>query len=120
MNPDTGRIHAIERDVDDVERIAKGGPKEPTVEDRLARATEKLEQERARSSEPPPGAELPRDWPRFEIGELIGPIKGWWFELVYVDVEEQKLVIQPKEPTRSTKARRVGKKKRRKKRGGRR
>lgn len=115
MNPDSGRIHPIE-DLEGVERIARGEPAE-SVEAALARAARRASDERERSTEPPPGSEIPRDWPRFRIGDRIGPIKGWWFQLVYADVEAQKLVIQPLEPTRSTATRRTGKPRRRRNRG---
>lgn len=113
MNPDTGKLHAI-AELAGVERIAKG-ERGPTVDDELVRATEKIRVERERSTEPPPGTEVPKDWPRFRIGDRLGPIKGWWFELVYADVEAQKLVIQPLEPTKTTVERRAGKRKRRRK-----
>ncbi len=44
------------------------------VEAALERATKKLEDEEKRSSVPQ-GAELPPDWPRFEIGERVGPVR---------------------------------------------
>jgi hypothetical protein len=117
MNPDSGRLYATAEALREVEAAAKG-ERVNGVEAALERATKKLEDEEKRSSVPQ-GAELPPDWPRFEIGERVGPIKGWWFRLVDVDLEAQQLLIEPLEPTKSTKERRVGKKKR-KKRGGRR
>ena len=116
MNPGSGKLHKIAADLEGVERIAKGeSPAKPSVEDELARATAKLEGELAKSSEPPPGAEVPADWPRFRIGEKVGPIKGWWFELVDVDVEAQEMLVRPLEPTRGTAARRAGKPRKRRK-----
>lgn len=104
MNPDSGRIHATMEALRAAEAAAKGEAP-PEVEAALERAARKREDLEARSSVPA-GAELPPDWPRFEIGEKVGPIKGWWFELVDVDLEAQELLIKPLEPTKSTKERR--------------
>lgn len=117
MNTDIGRIHRATVVVDKAalaraERIAKGGSPRETAEDVLARATKKLEGEVARSTVVP-GAELPPDWPRFEIGDEVGPIKGWFFELVDVDLEAQELLIKPK---RKAGKKRPPKKKRRRRR----
>jgi hypothetical protein len=124
VNPDSGKLHEIAV-LDGIERIAKGESKfersRREAENLLARAERRIEAERKVSSEPLPGTEVPKDWPRFQIGEKIGPIKGWWFDLVDVDVEAQEILIKPFEPTRGTVARRTGNpRKRRKVRGRRR
>jgi hypothetical protein len=110
MNPDTGRIHATMEALRAAESAAKG-ERVDEVEAALERAERKRAEREVRSSVPQ-GAEIPPDWPRFEVGERVGPIKGWWYRLVDVDLEAQRLLIEPLEPTKSTKERRVGKRKR--------
>jgi hypothetical protein len=124
MNPDSGRIHELATDEAgrDLIKAASGAvaPRNKkegeTVEEKLKRA-----EARARAllpdSEPPPGTEVPDDWPRFSVGDEI-PWKGWFFRVEFVDVEEQRVVIKPLRPTRSTLERRGGKKPRKKRRKG--
>jgi len=59
---------------------------------------------RVPDSEPLPGAPVSYGWPRFRVGDEVGPVKGWWMEVLGVDVEEQLILIRPK--------RRAGKKRR--------
>jgi hypothetical protein len=99
MNPDSGRLHETMEALRAAEAAAKG-ERVDEVEAALERAGRKRAELEARSSVPA-GAELPPDWPRFEIGERVGPIKGWWFRLVDVDLEAQQLLIEPLEPTKS-------------------
>lgn len=113
MNPDTGKLHEMAT-IEGIERIAKGENVEG-AEALLAKAQKKFDDLKAKSSEPEPGTEVPKDWPRFQVGEKIGPIKGWWFELVDVDIESQEMLIKPLEPTKGTTARRTGKPRKRKK-----
>jgi hypothetical protein len=104
MNPDSGRLHATMEALQEAEAAAKGeAPSQ--VEAALERAQRKLARATERSSVPA-GAELPPDWPRFEVGERRGPITGWWFELVDVDLEAQELLVKPLEPTKATRERR--------------
>lgn len=116
MNPDTGRIHPIETDEDGVDRVTRPKRSE-TVERTLERAADRINV-LLPDSEPPPGSEVPDDWPRFSIGELV-PWKGWFFRVEYVDAEEQRVVIKPLRPTKSTIERRVGRKNRKRRKGGR-
>jgi hypothetical protein len=116
MNPDSGRLHATIESLREAEAVGQGRPPRESVEAALERAATKSEAESARSSVPQ-GAELPPNWPRFELGDRIGPIKGWWFRLEYVDLETQRLVIRPLEPARrGTKAPKRKRKNRRRRR----
>lgn len=114
MNPDTGKLHENLARIEAAgrgERVRKSDVETP--EAALKRAEDSA-REREENSTVPQGAALPPDWPRFEIGDRLGPIKGWWFKLVYADVAEQKLVIQPDCPVREGAKGRVGKRVRRK------
>jgi hypothetical protein len=103
MNPDTGKIHELTTDLEGVERIAKG-EEVSDLEDALARARS-AELDRAADNEPLPGTKVPENWPRFSIGDRVGPIKGWWFEITDVDVVTQELLVRPLEPVRSKRTR---------------
>ena len=60
---------------------------------------------------------MPDGWPRFNIGDEVGPVKGWWMKVEGVDVLKQTIILKPSR--RAGKVRKApGKKKRRK--GGRR
>jgi hypothetical protein len=106
MNPDSGRIHAVaenvraafgegSKKVGDV-LLGRVNPRpEETVEQVLARARA-AEAARVPDSEPPPGAVVPDGWPRFNVGDEVGPVKGWWMEVLDVDVEDQSILLRPK------------------------
>lgn len=103
MNQDTGQLHAISESL----KNALGEKKSDVVLGRVnPRPEETIDQilERARvaqaarvpDSEPLPGAPVPDGWPRFNVGDLVGPVKGWWMEVVAINVEAQTLSIRPK------------------------
>lgn len=117
MNPDTGRLHEVARDLEGVERVIRRRTPEETVEEALKRATRNQEKAEA-DSEPLPGTRVPDWWPRFSVGDEVGPVAGWWMEVVGVDVVAQTITLKPSRPT---KARARGKPERRaRRRGGRR
>jgi hypothetical protein len=112
MNPGSGRVHATLGSLRELAAVEAKGKGESEVTAALERASQKLIRESARSTVPQ-GAELPPDWPRFELGGRIGPIKGWWFKVVDVDLETQQILIEPDAPARRKK---VSQKKKRKRR----
>lgn len=92
MNPESGRIHE-------------------TIESRRKTANETAEDLLARA-EALAGPELPPNWPRIAVGERVGPIKGFWFEVLEVELASQTVVMRPAERTGS----RAGKPPRRRRR----
>lgn len=99
MNPDSGQLHNVSADFKKL--YGRVNPREEESIEELLERARKRHAELQPDSEPPPGSDLPDDWPRFSIGDRVGPIKGWWFTIVSVDVEAQTVSIRPAEPTRA-------------------
>jgi len=97
---------------DGVEKILPPRKPPETVEQVLARAKKRVE-ELEPDSEPLPGTAVPDGWPRFNVGDEVGPVKGWWMEVASVDVIAQTITLKPKRS-----AKRVRKTTRRKRRIG--
>jgi hypothetical protein len=77
MNPDTGRLHG---------EYTSGGAvatTRETVKEALERADRKA------------GPSLPEHWPKFVVGEEVGPVRGWWFKIESIDTEAQTMTIKP-------------------------
>lgn len=115
MNPGSGRIHASIATLQDLAAAEAAGRGEGEVEAALERASQKLIRESARSTAPQQSADFPPDWPRFEIGGRIGPIKGWWFKVVDVDLDAQQILIEPDAPAGRKKVPKMKKRRRRRK-----
>ena len=116
MNPDTGRLHEVAK-IAGVDKIVPPRKEQETAEQAIKRAAEALEA-RIPDSEPFPGTDVPEGWPRFNVGDEVGPGKGWWLRVEGVDVQAQTIALKPSRKAGS-KPRPVSAKRRRKRRRGR-
>ena len=93
MNPDSGKLHEV-AEIAGVDRIVP--PREPkeTIHQVLRRA-EVTADRRTPDSEPLPGSPVPDGWPRFNVGDEVGPVKGWWMKVEGVNVLEQTILLKP-------------------------
>lgn len=87
-------MHQI-AEIDGVEKLLPP-PKKPeeSVKELLKRA-EAAAEARLPDSEPLPGTSVPDGWPRFNVGDEVGPVKGWWMRVESVDVVQQTLTLKP-------------------------
>ena len=86
MNSDSGKLHIVSEDLKRL--FGRVNPKpEETAEQLLSRAAKRHEE--LADGEPPPGSELPKDWPTFAVGQELRQIAGWRLVVDRVDVELQ-------------------------------
>jgi hypothetical protein len=93
MNPDSGKLHEVAK-IAGVDRIVPPRKPTETIKDVLRRA-EDLADKRTPDSEPLPGSAVPDGWPRFNVGDEVGPVKGWWMKVEGVNVLEQTITLKP-------------------------
>lgn len=102
MNPDSGRIHNVMRDLYADDPIAKQFDRlagrvnhrtDETAEQLLARAMKRHEE--LADGEPAPGNTLPDNWHRFAVGDELRPVKGIKFVVSAIDVEAQTITVKP-------------------------
>ena len=109
MDPETGKLYKI---AEITERVYKA----ETIPQILQRAEKNLDSRMA-NSEPLPGSIVPENWPRFNIGDEVGPIKGWWMKIESIDIQYQTITIKPNRRSGKEKVQVSIKKRRKRKKG---